>query len=233
MDFLFDALGEAAAFLRESAGELGEVVGLTLLVAGIATMVAVVVGVPLGIALGLGRFRGRQVVLTLVNVGMGIPPVLVGLIVLMILWSDGPLGSLDILFTPVAMVIVQVLLALPIAAGVTAGAVSSLSRDAVEQLAALRLGLVRRGMVVVKEAWPGVTAAIAASFGRVVSEVGAVLIVGGNIKGETRVLTTAIVQETRQARFGAALALGLVLLVIAFIVTGTLTWLQSRERADA
>ena len=108
MDFLLDALGEAADFLRESSGDLGAVVGLTLLVSGIATVVAVVLGVPLGITLGLGRFRGRQVLLTLVNVGMGIPPVLVGLVVLMILWSDGPLGSLDILFTPAAMVIVPV-----------------------------------------------------------------------------------------------------------------------------
>ncbi len=233
MDFLIDVFGEAADFLRGSAGELGAVVGLTLVVAGIATVVAVALGVPLGIALGLGRFRGRGLLLMLVNIGMGIPPVLVGLIVLMLLWSDGPFGSLDILFTPAAMVVVQILLALPIAAGVTAGTVSSLSRDAVEQLSALRLGAVPRGVLVARETWPGITAAIAASFGRVVSEVGAVLIVGGNIKGETRVLTTAIVQEARQARFGAALALGIVLLIIAFVVTGSLTWLQSRERADA
>lgn len=233
MEFLIDVFGEAVDFLRESAGELGAVVGLTMLVSGVATVVAVALGVPLGITLGLGRFRGRKLLLTLVNVGMGIPPVLVGLIVLMLLWSDGPLGSLEILFTPTAMVAVQIVLALPIAAGVTAGAVSSLSPDAVEQISALRLGVVRRGVVVARETWPGVTAAVAASFGRVVSEVGAVLIVGGNIKGETRVLTTAIVQEARQTRFGAALALGVVLLIIAFIVTGSLTWLQSRERVDA
>jgi tungstate transport system permease protein len=233
MEFLIGVFGEAVDFFRDSAGELGAVVGLTLLVGGIATAVAVALGVPLGITLGLGRFRGRKTLLTMVNVGMGIPPVLVGLIVLMLLWSEGPFGSLDILFTPAAMIVVQILLALPIAAGVTAGAVSSLSRDAVEQIAALRLGIIRRGVLVAREAWPGVTAAVAASFGRVVSEVGAVLIVGGNIKGETRVLTTAIVQEARQARFGAALALGIVLLIIAFVVTGSLTWLQSRERADA
>jgi tungstate transport system permease protein len=230
MQFLVDVLEDAFDYLRDSGGELGEVVLLTLVVAGVATVIGVAVGVPFGVWLGLGRFRGRALVWTLVNVGMGIPPVLVGLLVLLLLWSDGPLGSLDILFTPTAMVIVQVILALPIAAGVTAGAVASLSPDAREQLDALHLPTLRRTTVVVREVWPGVAAAVAAAFGRVVSEVGAVLIVGGNILGETRVLTTAIVQETRQARFGAALALGLVLLLIAFSVNGTLTWLQFRER---
>lgn len=230
MEFLTDVIEDAFAFLGNSGGELGEVLLLTLIVAGLATTIGVAIGVPFGIWLGLGRFRGRAVIWTLVNVGMGIPPVLVGLFVLLLLWSDGPLGSLNILFTPAAMVVVQVALATPIAAGVTAGAVASLSPDAREQLDALHLPPARLGSVVAKEVWPGVTAAVAAAFGRVVSEVGAVLIVGGNILGETRVLTTAIVQETRQARFGAALALGLVLLVIAFSVNGTLSWLQFRER---
>lgn len=230
MDFLADVIEDAFTFLGGSGGEFWEVVLLTVIVAGLATIIGLAIGVPFGVWLGLGEFRGRALIWTLVNVGMGIPPVLVGLFVLLLLWSDGPLGWLNILFTPAAMVIVQVLLAIPIAAGVTAGAVAGLSPDAREQLDALHLPLVRRYRVVVREAWPGVAAAVAATFGRVVSEVGAVLIVGGNILGETRVLTTAIVQETRQARFGAALALGLVLLVIAFGVNGTLTWLQYRER---
>jgi tungstate transport system permease protein len=230
MDFLVDVFQDALAFLGDSGGELAEVVLLTLFVAGVATVTGVAIGVPFGVWLGLGRVRGRAIIWTLVYVGMGMPPVLVGLFVLLLLWSDGPFGSLNILFTPTAMVIVQVMLAVPIAAGVTAGAVASLSSDAREQLDALRLRPARRGSVVVKEVWPGVAAAVAATFGRVVSEVGAVLIVGGNILGETRVLTTAILQETRQARFGAAVALALVLLVIAFSVNGTLTWLQFRER---
>ncbi len=231
MEFLSDVIADAVAFLRDSGGELGEVVLLTLVIAGLATIIGVAIGVPFGVWLGLGRFRGRAVIWTLVNVGMGMPPVLAGLFVLLLLWSQGPLGSLGMLFTPAAMVMVQVLLAIPIAAGVTAGAVASLSPDAREQLDALHLAPVPLGAVVAKEVWPGVTAAVAAAFGRVVSEVGAVLIVGGNILGETRVLTTAIVQETRQARFGAALALGAVLLVIALSVNGTLTWLQFRERS--
>jgi len=230
MEFLADVIEDAFAFLGNSGGQLAEVLVLTLIVAGVATAIGVGIGVPFGIWLGLGRFRGRALIWTLVNVGMAIPPVLVGLFVLLLLWSDGPLGALGILFTPAAMIVVQVALATPIAAGVTAGAVASLSPDAREQLDALHLAPVRRGRVVAREIWPGVTAAVAAAFGRVVSEVGAVLIVGGNILGETRVLTTAIVQETRQARFGAALALGFVLLVIAFSVNRTLTWLQFRER---
>jgi tungstate transport system permease protein len=233
VDFIADALAEGWRVLAGFGPELREVLWLTLIVSGLATVIGVILGVPLGVVLGLGRFRGRAVLMTAVNVGMGFPPVLAGLLVLMLLWSDGPFGSLELLFTPAAMVIVQVLLATPIAAGVTAGAVGALPRDAKEQLAALRLSPVARGAVVVREAGPGVWAAVAASFGRVVAEVGAVLIVGGNIRGETRVLTTAIVQDTRQARFGAALALGALLLVIAVVVNGLITWLQLRGQDDA
>ena len=125
MEFLADVFEAAFAFLGDSGGELGEVVLLTLVVAGLATSIGVAIGVPFGIWLGLGRFRGRAAIWTLVNVGMGMPPVLVGLFVLLLLWSDGPLGTLNILFTPGAMVVVQVLLAVPIATGVTAGAVKA------------------------------------------------------------------------------------------------------------
>lgn len=230
MDFIADAVAEGWRVLSDFGPELREVVWLTLVVSGLATVIGVAIGVPLGVVLGLGRFRGRTLLVTAVNVGMGFPPVLAGLLVLMLLWSDGPFGSLELLFTPAAMVAVQVLLATPIAAGVTAGAVGGLPRDAKEQLAALRLAPLSRGAVVVREAAPGVWAAVAASFGRVIAEVGAVLIVGGNIRGETRVLTTAIVQETRQARFGAALALGAVLLLISVVVNGTISWLQLRRQ---
>lgn len=208
-----------------------EVLWLTLMVSLVATAIGVVVGVPLGTALGLGRFRGRTPLLVAVNTGMGLPPVLAGLLILLLLWSDGPLGSFGILFTPQAMVLAQSLLAIPIAAGVTAGAVGGLSPVAREQLTALGLRRTSAGWIAVREAWPGVAAAVAAAFGRVVSEVGAVLVVGGNIQGETRVLTTAIVEEARQAQFGAALALGIVLMVLALVINGGLTWLQLRERA--
>lgn len=229
MQFIIDVVQEALELVGDFGPELRRVVVLTLWVSALATLIGVMVGVPLGLVLGLRKFKGRGFVMLLVNTGMGIPPVLAGLLLLLLLWSDGPLGSWDLLFTPAAMILVQALLAIPIAAGVTAGAVRGISPDAHEQLAALRLGGWTSGMVAVREAWPGVAAAVAAAFGRVISEVGAVLIVGGNIAGETRVLTTAIVQETRQANFGPALALGLILLVFALVINGALTYLQLRE----
>ena len=231
MSFIGDVLSQALQLLSQFGAELREVLWLTLMVSLVATAIGVVVGVPLGTALGLGRFRGRTPLLVAVNTGMGMPPVLAGLLILLLLWSDGPLGSFGILFTPQAMVLAQSLLAIPIAAGVTAGAVGGLSPVAREQLTALGLRRTSAGWIAVREAWPGVAAAVAAAFGRVVSEVGAVLVVGGSIQGETRVLTTAIVEEARQAQFGAALALGIVLMVLALVINGGLTWLQLRERA--
>lgn len=218
MDFLREVLVEALGSLTAPGPELWTVVGLTLVVSALSTLVGVVLGVPLGAALALGRFRGRGMVRMAVNVGMGFPPVLAGLLLLLLFWRSGPLGGLGLIFTPTAMVIAQVVLATPIAAGVTAGSIRGLGAAAREQLAALPLGRISRGMVAVREAREGVAAAVAACFGRVVAEVGAVLVVGGNIVGETRVLTTLIVEESRQARFGAAVAAGLVLLAISLVV---------------
>lgn len=233
MRFLGEVLADAFQYVFEFGPDLRSILWLTLLVAGLATAIGVIVGVPFGVWLGLSRFRGRGLVLALVNTGMGIPPVLAGLLLLLLLWNDGVLGSWDALFTPGAMVAAQALLAFPIAAGVTAGAVRNLNGDAREQLAALSVGPVRRGWIAGREVWPGVVAAVAAAFGRVIAEVGAVLVVGGNIEGETRVLTTAIVQEARQTDLGAALGLGIVLLGVALIVNLALTWAQLRGEAVA
>ncbi len=232
MSFIVDVIADGFRSLFSLGADVRDVVLLTLLVSVTATVIASVVGIPLGVALSTARFRGRQLVMTLVNVGMGIPPVLAGLLVLLLLWGEGPFGSLDLLFTPAAMVIVQVVLALPIAIGVTVAAVSNVPRDALEQLRALDLPRLERGRLLAVEARAGVFGAVAAAFGRVISEVGAVLIVGGNIAGETRVLTTAIVQESRQARFGAAVALGIVLLALSLVVNGGLTWLQAWGESD-
>ena len=229
MSFLGDVIRQAIDLLARFGTDLQAVLWLTLVVSGAATLLGVLAGVPLGTALGLGRFRGRRLLLAAVNTGMGMPPVLAGLLLLLLLWSEGPLGSWGLIFTPAAMVIAQTMLAIPIAAGVTSGAIRGLSHDAHEQLASLHLSNLRKGRLALREAWPGVVAAVAAAFGRVVSELGAVLIVGGNIRGETRVLTTAIVQEARQARFGEALALGAVLIAIALAVNISLTLLQERE----
>ncbi|NNK92315.1 MAG: ABC transporter permease, partial [Acidimicrobiia bacterium] len=209
MEFLGEVIGDVVDFFATAGSELWEVIGLTFAVSGTATVIGATIGIPLGVALGIGTFRGRSFTQAVVNTGMAIPPVLAGLVVLLLVWRDGPGGALDLVFTPAAMITAQTLLAVPIAAAVTAAAIRSLSPDAHEQLVALRLPATVRGRLVVKEAWPGVAAAVAAAFGRVLAEVGAVLVVGGNIRGETRVLTTAIVQEARQARFGAALALGI------------------------
>ncbi|MEN8041010.1 MAG: ABC transporter permease [Actinomycetota bacterium] len=233
MAFILDALAEGFRYLLDFGPDLRGIIALTLFVSISATVIGATFGVPVGIWLGQARFRGRVLVVTLVNVGMGIPPVLAGLFVLLLLWGDGPMGGLEMLFTPSAMVLVQSILAFPIAIGVSLASVAALAPAATEQLRALRLPLVGRVRILASEARVGVLAAVAAAFGRVIAEVGAVLIVGGNIAGETRVLTTAIVQETRQARFGAAIALGIVLLVLSTIVNGGLTWLQTRGTADA
>jgi tungstate transport system permease protein len=230
VDFLLDVGRDAIEALTGGLeGELWEVLSLTLIVGVVATAIGVAIGVPLGTALGLWRFPGRRPLLVAVNTGMGIPPVLAGLFFLLLLWGDGPFGAWGMLFTPAAMILAQATLAIPIAAGVTAGAIGGLPAAAREQLRALRLSRLRTAGVAVREAWPGVAAGVAAAFGRVISEVGAVLVVGGNIRGETRVLTTAIVQESRQANFGAALALGLVLLVLALTVNFALTWFQLQD----
>ena len=220
MELILDAISDAFASLSDP--ELIEVVGLTLFVSGLASAASLAAGVPIGAMLGLGRFRGRSAVRVAVDVGMGLPPVIVGLALLLILWRSGPLGSLRLTFTPTAMVIAQFLLALPIVAGLTATAIESLPAAALEQLDALRLGGLDRARLALIEVWPGVVGAAVAAFGRVVSEVGAVLIVGGNISGETRVLTTLIVQESRQARFGPALGAGIILLVISLVVNVSL-----------
>lgn len=220
MGLILDAISDAFASLSDP--ELLEVIVLTLFVSGIASIASLAVGVPVGAMLGLGRFRGRGAVRVVVDVGMGLPPVIVGLVLLMLLWRSGPLGTLRLTFTPTAMVIAQFLLALPIVAGLTATAIESLPSAAIEQLNALRLDRIGRARLALIEVWPGVVGAAVAAFGRVVSEVGAVLIVGGNISGETRVLTTLIVQESRQARFGPALGAGLVLLLISLIVNVSL-----------
>lgn len=218
MEFLWEVLREAVRTLAEAGPEVWTVVVLTLGVSALSTLIGVTLGVPLGAALALGRFRGRGALGLAVSVGMGFPPVLAGLVLLLVFWRSGPLGGLGLIFTPAAMVVAQVVLATPIAAGVSAGAIRGLGAAAREQLAALGLGAIRRGVVAVREARAGVAAAVAACFGRVAAEVGAVLVVGGNIVGETRVLTTLIVEESRQARFGAAVAAGLVLLAISLVV---------------
>ncbi len=194
-----------------------EIIRLTVQVSGSALLIASVLGLPLGVSLGLAEFPGRRIVQVLVSTGMGLPPVFVGLVVYILLSRDGVLGGLEWLFTPTAMVFAQSILAFPIAAGLTAAAVRSVSPEFILQMQSLGAGEWQERWLVVRQARRGVLAAILAAFGRIIAEVGAVMLVGGNIAGRTRVLSTAIVLETRQGNFQFALALGFVLLGLALI----------------
>ena len=212
------------------APELWQVIAMSLVVSGVAIVVSMVLGVPVGIFLGLHRFPGRQLLVTLVNTGMGLPPVVVGLVVFLLLARAGPLGSLELLYTPTAMILAQVVIAWPLVVGVTLAAIQGL--DARLRLQILSLGASPSQLYwkLVREARLSLVAALAAGFGSIISEVGAVMMVGGNIRGETRVMTTAIVLETRQGNFGLAIALSVVLLLIALGVNWLFTWVQQRGR---
>jgi tungstate transport system permease protein len=209
---------------------LRAIVALTLRVTGSALLIATVIGVPVGALIGLARFPGRRLVALVLYTGMGLPPVVVGLFVYLLLSSGGPMGDLDWLFTPAAMVAAQTLIAFPLVAGLTMSAVESVSADLHLQIRALGATRGQLGWTVVREARIGVTAALVAAFGGIISEVGAVMLVGGNIEGQTRVLTTAIVLHTRQGEFAVALALGLVLIGLALTANVVLLRLQGRQR---
>lgn len=195
---------------------------------GVALVLATLAGVPLGAAFGLGRFRGRQVVALVLYTGMGLPPVVVGLFVYMLLSRSGPLGPLGWLFTPEAMILAQAVIAFPLVAGLTMSAVAGVDPAVRQQVMALGASRWQTAWTVLREARVGVTAAIVAAFGGIISEVGAVMLVGGNIEGQSRVLTTAIVLYTRQGDFAMALALGIILIGVAFAANVLLLQLQGR-----
>jgi tungstate transport system permease protein len=223
-------LAQAIQAVLALKGELAGIVGLSLLVSGVAIVVAMALGVPAGIYLGLHRFPGRQFLVTLVNTGMGLPPVVVGLVVFLLLARSGPFGGLELLYTPWAMILAQLVIATPLVVGITLAAVQGL--DPRVHLQILSLGASRRQHYwkLVREARLSLVAALAAGFGAVISEVGAVMMVGGNIKGQTRVMTTAIVLETRQGEFAMAVALGVLLLLLAALFNWLFTWVQQRAK---
>jgi tungstate transport system permease protein len=198
--------------------ELGSVLWLTLRVTGAALLLSVLAGLPAGAWLGLARFRGRRWLLALVGAGMGAPPVVVGLMVYLLLSRSGPLARLDWLFTPQAMILAQTLIAWPLVTGLTAAAVAGVPAEVFQQVYSLGATPWQARRAVLREARPGVLVAVAAAFGRILSEVGAALLVGGNIQGQTRVLTTAIVLATGKGEFALALALGGWLLGLALLV---------------
>jgi len=201
-----------------SGSTIWPIVALSLWVAGIAVAIASLVGLPLGAWLGLSRFRGKQLLSASIYTGMAMPPVVVGLLVYLLLSRSGPLGSLAWLFTPNAMILAQVVLDLPFVVGITMGAVAAIPPELYFQVQGLGASRWQARWTILREARPGVVLAVATAFGRSMSEVGAVWMVGGNIQGHTRVLTTAIVLETGKGEFALALVLGAILLCLALTV---------------
>lgn len=222
---------EAARLLLGGDPEVWRITWLSLQVSASATVLSLLVGVPLGALLALARFPGRAVVVSLVNTGMGLPPVVVGLFVTILLWRNGALGALELLYTPTAMVVGQLVIAAPIVTGLTLAAVQQV--PAAFRLQLLGLGASRSQMirVLLQEARLPMLAAVMAGFGGVISEVGASMMLGGNVKDSTRVLTTATVLETGKGNFDVAIALSVILLVITFLVNWALSWIQQRRPA--
>ncbi len=231
MELVWAGLQQALWLLISGDREVWQVTALSLRISLSATGVSLLLGVPAGAALALATFPGRRLAVALVNTGMGLPPVVVGLLISLLLWRSGPLGFLEILYTPAAMVVAQVCLAAPIVAGLTLAALQQVNPMLRLQLLALGASRVQVTLLLLREARLPLLAAIMAGFGAVISEVGASLMVGGNIKGQTRVLTTATVLETSKGNFDLAIALSAILLLLTFLVNWALTWIQqSRPR---
>lgn len=213
-----------------SLAEIVEISLRTLRVSCTALLLALALGVPTGIGLGTRRFPGRGLLVTSVNAGMGAPPVVVGLLVALLLWRSGPLGSFSLMYTPIAMVGAQVLIALPLVVGITLAAVGSLDEEWHLQVRTLGIPRHWRFWLLVREIRMGLLAAVIASLGGILSEVGAVQMVGGNLAGETRVLSTAILMNTSMGRFDTALGLACVLLGLTLVLAGLLTAVQQGGR---
>ncbi len=228
MDTFLRGFAEAITLITGLDRNLVEIVSLSLWVSGIALAISVLMGLPLGMWLGLKRFPGRRLLVALIYTGMGLPPVVVGLSVYLFLSRQGPLGGLGWLFTPKAMIVAQVILALPLVAGFTMTSVAAVPAELALQVRALGANTWQVPLTMLYEARNGVLAAIVAGFGAVISEVGAVMMVGGNIEHKTRVLTTAIVLETSKGDFALAIALGIILITLAFSANWVLLHLQGR-----
>lgn len=210
--------------------EVLEITWRTLRVSGTATLIGMLAGVPLGTILALKRFPGRNFLVALVNFGMGLPPVVVGLVTWLCLARYGPLGFLGLLYTPTAMVLAQAIIAFPIITGFTTAALQAVNPKMRLQILALGANRIQFLWLLLREARLGLLAAVIAGFGGAVSEVGASLMVGGNVRGQTRVLTTAIALEVSKGRFELATALSVVLLLLSFGITAVLTAIQQQRR---
>ncbi|MFQ5575071.1 MAG: ABC transporter permease [Terriglobia bacterium] len=228
MSVILEGLKEAFFLLVRGDAGIWGIVLLSLKVSGSAVVLSMVCGIPAGVLLALSKFPGRKVLISILNTGMGLPPVAVGLFVTLLLWRSGPLGALELLYTPAAMVLAQFIIAFPIISGLTLASIQQLDKRLPLQILSLGASRSQMFLRLLREARLASLAAVVAGFGGVISEVGAVIMVGGNIKGQTRVLTTATVQEARQGHFEQAIAFGILLLLLAFVVNLALTYIQQR-----
>jgi len=230
MDLIFEGIKKAFWLLITFDPEVMGITLLSLEVSGIATLISLLIGISVGVTVALSRFFGKRIVVSLINTGMGLPPVVVGLFVTIFLWRNGPLGFLGVLYTPTAMIIAQTVIATPIVMGITLAAIQQLPQKLRLQILALGATRLQMVWILIKEARLPLLAAVMAGFGGVISEVGASIMVGGNIKGYSRVLTTATVMETSRGNFDIAIALGIILLLLAYFINLILTHIQQRER---
>jgi len=229
MDDLFQGFTQAFQLIFSFDPGLYEIIGLSLYVAGVSLFFSTLVGIPVGAFLGLTRFPGRRLVMALLYTGMGFPPVVIGLFVYLMLSRSGPLGGLGWLFTPKAMSVAQMIISFPMVAGFTMAATMGVNPNLRPQLRALGATDWQATLAILMEARIGVIVAIAAGFGSVISEVGAVMLTGGNIAGKTRTLTSAIILETQKGNFDLAIALGIILLLLSFLTNLVMTRLQGRD----
>lgn len=230
MDYFIEAFNKALALVLSFDPELYGIIALSIRISVIATVISTIIGIPLGALVGLNRFWGRTALINVINTFMGMPPVVVGLVVYILLSNQiGILGPLRLLFTPTAMIIAQVLLATPIVAGLTIVAVQGV--DPLIRKTAVSLGANNTQLVwlIIKEARYAIGAAVITAFGRLTAEVGAVMMVGGNIRFQTRVMTTSIALHKGMGEFQLALALGIILLIISLLINSTLDVLRSER----
>jgi tungstate transport system permease protein len=231
MELILEGIKRAFILLFTFDPEVMGITFLSLKISGAATFISLLIGISVGTAVALSAFPGKKIVVSLINTGMGLPPVVVGLFVSISLWRNGPLGFLGILYTPLAMIIAQAIIATPIVMGITVAAMQQLPKKLRLQILALGASRVQMVWMLIKEARLPLLAAVMAGFGGVISEIGASIMVGGNIKGYSRVLTTATVMETGRGNFEVAIALSIILLLLAYTINLILTHIQQKEKS--
>lgn len=230
MELIIDGFKKAIEMIILGDSEILEITWLTLRVCFTAILISSLIGLPFGMFLGLSTFKGRKIILVFIHIGMGLPPVVAGLWITMLLWRSGPFGHLHLLYSPTAIVMAQVLVSFPIVTGLTSSAFQQIDKKLLLQIKALGATKIQTWLILLKQTKIAMIAAIMAGFGRVIAEVGAAMMVGGNIQGDTRILTTSIVMEVSKGNFDVALAISFVLLSVALLITAALTLLQQRKR---